>query len=428
MPASSSNHSTRRYDFLKHQLVKPLVHNHYRIRGGEDSVFETECDLLRSAGHDVLIWEKHNNDVREDRGPFGKLSLFLGTIWNRNAYREMRAHLLADRPDVVHVHNFFPQFSPSIFWACAREKIPVVLTLHNYRLACLNGYLYRDGTGICEKCLGKCPWAGVERRCYRNSLSASLAVAAMLMVHRALGTWRHKVTRYIALTEFARGKFIEAGLPAEKIVVKPNAVKVPEGLVPMQKKPGHSPRVVYIGRLSSEKGVDVLVRAWTKLHDVTSGAELWIVGDGPERTRLEALANNSAETHFPIRFVGAKSHDEALALLRTSDLLVLPSVCYETFGLAVMEAAALARLSTFGLSKTTKRRGTAAFCRQVCTTSTPVARGPTWRKSVAEVVLEASNQVVPATGTRRDPVRHVESGRVRGRHSSGYGRRSCRCS
>ena len=318
-----------------------LVHNHYQIRGGEDSVFETECDLLRSVGHDVQTWEKHNDDIRERRGPLSKLSLFLGTIWDQNAYRNMRARLRADRPDVVHVHNFFPQFSPSIFWACAREKVPVVLTLHNYRLTCLNGYLYRDGTGICEKCLGKCPWAGVKRRCYRDSLGASLAVAVMLVVHRMLGTWRRKVTRYIALTEFARDKFIEAGLPAEKIVVKPNVVKVPDDIVPIQKGLGRPPRVVYIGRLSSEKGVDVLVRAWTELDVVPTGTELWLVGDGPERERLEKLAKEHAETHPPIRFLGTKSHDEALSILRDSNLLVLPSVCYETFGLAVMEAAAL---------------------------------------------------------------------------------------
>ena len=270
-----------------------FVHNHYRIRGGEDSVFETERDLLRSAGHEVLTWEKHNDDIRESRGLVGKLALFLGTVWNRGTYREMCARLRADRPDVVHVHNFFPQFSPSIFWACAREKVPVVLTLHNYRLTCLNGYLYRDGSGICEKCLGKCPWTGVRHRCYRDSFGASLTVAAMLVVHRMLGTWRRKVTRYIALTEFSRDKFIEAGLPAEKIVVKPNVVKVPDGMEPVRKEPGHPPRVVYIGRLSSEKGVDVLVRAWTKLGDVPKWTELWIVGDGPERGRQDGTAGSA---------------------------------------------------------------------------------------------------------------------------------------
>lgn len=205
-----------------------LLHNHYRIRGGEDSVFEAERDMLRSAGHAVETWETHNDDLREGGGPLARLRLFARTVWNGAAYRELRARLRRDRPDIVHVHNFFPQFSPSVFWACAKERVPVVLTLHNYRLACLTGYLYRPETGnaVCEKCLGRSPWPGVVRRCYRRSLAASLALAAMLVVHRLLGTWRRKVTRYIALTEFAKQKFVEAGLPAEKIMVKPNVVVV----------------------------------------------------------------------------------------------------------------------------------------------------------------------------------------------------------
>ena len=203
-----------------------MLHNRYRVRGGEDSVFEAERDMLRGAGHAVETWEKGNGDLREG-GAFAKLRLACATVWSRSSYREMRQRIAAFRPDVVHVHNFFPQFSPSVFWACAREGVPVVLTLHNYRLACLDGYLFRlRECRICEDCLGRWPLRGVWRRCYRDSLSASAALAAMLVAHRILGTWRRKVTRFIALTDFAREKFIAAGLPAEKIVVKPNAVLI----------------------------------------------------------------------------------------------------------------------------------------------------------------------------------------------------------
>ena len=203
-----------------------MLHNRYRIRGGEDSVFESERDMLRAAGHDVETWEKSNDDIRE-AGFFAKLHLAVGTVWNRSSYREMRRRIAAFHPDVVHVHNFFPQFSPSVFWACAREGVPTVLTLHNYRLACLDGYLFRmRECRICEDCLGRLPLRGVWRRCYRDSLQASATLATMLVVHRAIGTWRRKVTRFIALTDFSREKFIAAGIPAEKIVVKPNVVDV----------------------------------------------------------------------------------------------------------------------------------------------------------------------------------------------------------
>ena len=203
-----------------------MLHNRYRIRGGEDSVFESERDMLRAAGHEVETWEKSNDDIQE-AGFFAKFRLAVGTVWSRSSYREMRRRIAEFHPDVVHVHNFFPQFSPSVFWACAREGVPTVLTLHNYRLVCLVGYLFRmRECRICEDCLGRLPLRGVWRRCYRDSLQASATLATMLVVHRVIGTWRRKVTRFIALTDFSREKFIAAGIPAEKIVVKPNVVDV----------------------------------------------------------------------------------------------------------------------------------------------------------------------------------------------------------
>lgn len=320
-----------------------VVHNRYRIRGGEDSVFETETAMLRDGGHTVVTWEKANADIPERQGFVGKIRLFLSTVWSRSSYREMRERLRAERPDVVHVHNFFPQFSPSIFWACAAEHVPVVMTLHNYRLTCLNGYLFRASERkICERCLGRSPIHGVCRRCYRDSLSASFTVAAMLSVHRLLGTWRRKVTRYIALTDFAKRKFIEAGLPGNRIVVKPNVIDIPSDLPELPPlPPDHPPHVIFIGRLSPEKGVDVLLRAWALLQSDPSAppAELHIIGDGPERPFLETLAH-STPTH-PIVFHGALPRPVALARLRQSSLLVFPSLLYEQFPLAPFEAISM---------------------------------------------------------------------------------------
>ena len=258
---------------MPNPLTILLVHNHYQQRGGEDSVFETECAMLRGAGHTVICYEKHNEEIgdqglaasgqrlggekglaasgqglarQDDRNdspapplepstyhlaPFrafrvfrSSLSLFVRTIWNRTTYREITEIIQREKPDIVHCHNTFPLISPSVYYAAAKQDVPVVQTLHNYRLTCLNGYLFRD-KHICELCLGRIPIPGVVHRCYRGSFAASFTVAAMLIIHRLLGTYRNKVTTYIALTEFGRKKFIEARLcdPA-KVVVKPNAV------------------------------------------------------------------------------------------------------------------------------------------------------------------------------------------------------------
>ena len=325
-----------------------VVHNHYRQRGGEDSVFETECALLERGGHTVVRYEK-SNDFDESRG---RLGLALRTLWNRAAYREIRDLIRRERPDVMHCHNTFPSISPSVYWAAAAEGVPVVQTLHNYRLCCLNGYLFRDG-GICERCLGRAPLRGVFRRCYRGSLGTSGVVAAMLLLHRLLGTWRRKVTRYIALTEFGRDKFIAGGLPAAKIVVKPNALAGEEAKVRKSESPevwksgeGKGKRAdgavtfLYLGRLSPEKGPDVLVDAWRILCEgpdspVPAKARLVIAGDGPERASLEERSKGLPG----IDFLGAVPKSEVPELLRSVDALVFPSKWCETFGLAVVEAA-----------------------------------------------------------------------------------------
>ncbi len=322
-----------------------VVHNRYRVRGGEDGVYETECRLLEEAGHEVVRYEKDNRDI-PDRG--GRIGLALRTVWNPRTYREVRELIRRGKPDVVHCHNTFPLISPSVYWAAAREGVPVVQTLHNYRLACLNGYLFRDGK-VCEKCLGRTPWCGLRRRCYRGSFGGSFALFAMLAVHRLLGTWRRKVTRYVALTDFAKAKFVEAGLPARKISVKPNAFAADggkrAGLPATVVRSGSSApdrlRVVYVGRLSPEKGVDVLLRAWALLCESWSGGSrptLTIVGEGSEIEALGSLADEHGLSDS-VRFAGALPREQALAELSSASLLVFPSLWYETFGLTILEAA-----------------------------------------------------------------------------------------
>ena len=316
-----------------------VIHNHYQRRGGEDAVFETECAMLETAGHEVVRFEVSNDVIPSG---FGKCFFFFKTVWNRKTARAIRETIRREKPDVAHFHNTFPLVSPAAYHACAAEKIPVVQTIHNFRMCCLNAYLLRDGK-VCEDCLGRNAWRGVFRKCYRGSFAQSFAVWAMLTFHGLLGTFRRKVRVYIALTEFGRQKMIKAGLPENKIIVKGNTVKLP---VP-DKTNGRGkygllhrhpePTVLYVGRLSNEKGVSVLVAAWGLCHgNLPQKSRLVIVGDGPEREALEKQAAGFAG----VSFAGALPPEQVADWMRRATVLVSPSVCYETFGIAIVEAAA----------------------------------------------------------------------------------------
>jgi glycosyltransferase involved in cell wall biosynthesis len=302
-----------------------LLHNHYQQPGGEDEVFAAEGDLLEACGHRVLRYVLHNDSVAEMRRP----ALAKATVWNSVVYREIRALIRRDRPQVAHFHNTFPLISPAAYYAARAEGVPVVQTLHNYRLLCPNALFFRDG-GVCEDCLGKMvPWPGVAHACYRASRSSSAVVAAMLTTHRTLGTWKAAVDSYITLTEFARQKFIQGGLPAEKIVVKPNFVHPDPG--PGQ---GRGRYFLFVGRLSQEKGVDAMLAAWKRLR---KKVPLKIVGDGP----LASKVGEAAERLSEVEWMGRQPKDRVLALMKDARALMFPSVWYEGFPMVIAEAYAV---------------------------------------------------------------------------------------
>jgi glycosyltransferase involved in cell wall biosynthesis len=305
-----------------------LVHNRYKLRGGEDSVFEAERDMLVAAGHNVHIYEVTNDTIDCCTS---KLKLFLNTIWSNASYKAISQILDDFKPNVVHSHNTFPLISPSIYYACDKAGVPVVQTLHNYRLTCLNGYLFREQEcQLCEKCLGKAPIRGVFKRCYRNSLAASATVAAMLIVHRILGTYRKKITKYIALSHFAKYNFTKkCGLPEYKVVVKPNIVTLPKEIPQLHKEKN----VLFVGRISPEKGVKTLISAWNLLKD-TLGFKLIIIGNGPEKDTLSQKYKNNKS----ISFLGGLPHDEVIIQLTKASLLVFPSIWYEQFAITPIEA------------------------------------------------------------------------------------------
>lgn len=305
-------------------MIILMAHNTYQQPGGEDRVFSAEAELLTSRGDRVVHFLRDNDAIRG----MGRLSMARAAIWNRDGADDFRALIRRERPDVVHFHNTFPLISPAAYHAARAEGVAVVQTLHNYRLLCPNALFFRDGR-VCEDCLGRSiPWPAVVHKCYRGSRSATATVAAMLMVHRAMGTWWEAVDVYIALTEFCRRKFVEGGLPAEKIVVKPNFIATDPGV-----GGGRGGYSVFVGRLASEKGLETLLKAWKALD---GKVPLKVVGDGP----MAAAVQGSEAKDAGVDWLGHRSAQEVYSLIGEAMFLVFPSECYETFGRVGIEAFA----------------------------------------------------------------------------------------
>jgi glycosyltransferase involved in cell wall biosynthesis len=312
------------------------VHNHYVQPGGEDQVFESEACLLKEYGHEVKQVEEQTTFPD---GIVKKLGVAVDCIWSRRWHREFRQMLQAQRPDVVHVHNFFPLISPSIYYACRREGVPVVQTLHNYRLLCSNAEFYRDGK-ICEECLHHGMMRGVLYGCYQGSKLGSATLSLMVGVHRSLRTWTGMVNCYVALTEFARKKMIEGGLPADRIRVKPNFVLPDPGSkwsrtkeAASQEKPGDY--ALFVGRLVQAKGVLSLLKAWEKMP---AQIQLKIAGDGPCREQLESTLKQGM--HPSVTYLGRLSRPDTLNTMKGARFLVFPSEWYEGFPVTIAEAFA----------------------------------------------------------------------------------------
>jgi glycosyltransferase involved in cell wall biosynthesis len=306
-----------------------IVHNAYQQEGGEDCVAKAEARVLEARGDTVLWYERHNDELRSRRA-MGALSAAIETVWASKAFHDLKVLIADKRPDVAHFHNTFPLVSPAAYYACAEAEVPVVQTLHNYRLLCPAATFMRGGQ-VCELCLRRAiPWPGIVHGCYRGSRGATAVTAAMLATHRVLGTWRRKVDVYIALTEFARRKFVEGGLPAERIAVKPNFVS---GNFTGKVEPGDY--ALFVGRLSHEKGPRLLPLAWASLRE---HVPLRIVGDGPLVEKLSSDVQSF--TGSQIELTGRLSSSDVRSFMLGARFLVFPSVWFETFGLVIVEAFA----------------------------------------------------------------------------------------
>jgi glycosyltransferase involved in cell wall biosynthesis len=300
------------------------VHNNYQQPGGEEQIFATEAALLESHGHEVFRYTLDNDQIARTNS----LVLAKNTLWNSTVYNELRSLIRQQKPQIAHFHNTFPLISPAAYYAAKDEGVVVVQTLHNYRLLCPNALFFREGR-VCEDCLGKVlPLPGVMHGCYRGSRSASAMVAATVSFHSLLGTWTKAVDVFIVYSQFAMHKFIQGGLPAEKLAFKTNFL-YPAPL-PGEGKGGYA---LFVGRLSVEKGLGVMLEAWRKLD---RKIPLKILGDGPMADLVTAAAREMPE----IEWLGRKSLEEVYEIVGNAAFLVFPSEWYETFGRVAIEAFA----------------------------------------------------------------------------------------
>lgn len=295
-----------------------VAHNRYHYRGGEDTVVDAEVALLRERGHQVKLYSRDNNELAHIKPARAALS----AIWSRQTEKEIAQLSNSFAPDLIHAHNTFPLISPSLYGVAARLKIPVVQTLHNFRLLCPQAMLLRQGRA-CEECVGHLPWRAVMHRCYRNSYSQSAVSATMLTLHRWRGTWREGISRYIVLNQLCRDKFMRGGLPANRLRIKPNFVEARRMPQWQGRKGG-----IFIGRLSTEKGLAILAQAMIKLPKLCVD----VFGKGP----LENLVENSPGLHYG----GFKSPEQLAEKMHAAAFLVAPSTGVESFGLVAIEAFA----------------------------------------------------------------------------------------
>lgn len=300
------------------------IHNQYLIRGGEDESFAAEDSLLQEQGHQVDTYIENNKRIAD----LGLWRTGLKAMWSQESYELIRQQLKQSTYDIVHVQNFFPLISPSVYYAAKAERLPVVQSLRNYRLSCPNALFFRDGK-VCEDCLGKLiPWPAVIHRCYRNSIPASAVTGMTLTLHRLLKTWDKQVDVYVASTQFARNKSIEGGIAPQKIVVKPNFVHPDPGI-----GKGQGGYALFVGRLSQEKGLDLLLQAWESLEEKVP---LKIVGDGPLRHQVAETTTRLAD----VEWLGTRTLAEVYELMGQAMMLIMPSKWYETFGRVVVESFA----------------------------------------------------------------------------------------
>lgn len=299
-----------------------VAHNRYKCAGGEDSVMRSEVDMLQSAGHQVELLEADNSSIQSTGS---KIVAATSLFYSERSSRRMKKLLATFNPDVLHIHNWFPLLSPSIVSAAHDAGVPVIQTLHNFRMLCVNGILYRDGK-VCHDCVGKTlPLNGATHGCYSSSRIGSTLVAAAFLYHRLAHTWRG-VSTFIALSEFQRDLLIRGGVDAARTVVKPNFVKQEQGA-----GTGRGGYALFAGRLTPEKGIRTVLSAWER--DLIP-MPLKIMGDGPLASEVQRRVAGMPRAEY----LGQRTAPEVSSAMADARFIIFPSESYETFALTIVEA------------------------------------------------------------------------------------------
>lgn len=305
-----------------------LIHNSHRSgsSSGDDAVFKKETELLENRGHYVIRLNPSNDEF--DKSMFlKKISIVFQIPWSVNSYLEIKKIIKKEKPDIVHVHNFFPLLSPSIYHAVKSAGVHVVQTLHDFRFFCPMAFFLREGN-ICIECKDSGPLRSIRSGCFKKSKIQTVPVAIMLKLHHWLKTFKEKIDAYICLTESQKRIFIDGGFDKERLFIKPNFVDDTHKI----EKDSKGDYAVFIGRLGEEKGIETLIKAWKDLE----GVPLKIVGSGPDADKFKKLAQR-INIHN-IEFLGYRPHIECMNILAGARFLIMPSIWYETFGLTIVEA------------------------------------------------------------------------------------------
>ena len=300
-----------------------VVHNTYKEKGGEDNSFALEVNMLRENGNQVETEVFHNSEIKSN---LDLLKLPLTLVYNKKSVSKVAEKIKSFKPDIIHVHNFFYVASPGIFYLARQYRIPVVFTVRNFRLICIGAYLLRNGA-VCELCVNKfLPYHGILYKCHQNSRLNSFFLTYMLVIHRLIGTWNRKITRYIVLTDFAKEKLLNStlDLKSNQIVVKPNFIG-DNGFISANKRGNY---YLFVGRLSAEKGVDVLLNALK-----TASVRIKIIGDGPLRYKLDEFSNTNL-----VEYLGFQGNEKIINELKHAKALIFPSIWYEGMPRTILEA------------------------------------------------------------------------------------------
>lgn len=303
-----------------------IIHSRYKFEGGEEAVVSSEMEMLKRFGHDLVLYERLNKEI-EGFSLCGKLNfLTKDIIFSQKTFNEIKELVKREKPDIAHIHNIFFMVSPSVYYALAQSNIPVVQSLHNYRLFCPRGIFYRNGK-ICEKCNSKNFMPAIINRCFKDSFIITLSLVRMLRFHFRRKTFQNKISSYIASSEFSRDKLIKLGLSEDKMFVKPNFIDLK-----VEDAKNHERYALFIGRLFDYKGVRTLISACEKF----SNFHIKIIGSGPLYKELK----NRVRKMSNIELLGRVSGDEKLEYLRGASFLIFPSQCYESMPRIIIEAFA----------------------------------------------------------------------------------------